>query len=78
MQKSAATRTLVRTRPTASKKIYSINIMYFDFGSGEDYAYHGVTEFTGMTKKDAVLLPKSENEEKYIGKNIKSVTMPAR
>ena len=58
------------------KKIYSINIMYFDFGSGEDYAYHGVTEFTGMTKKDAVLLPKSENEEKYIGKNIKPVTMP--
>ena len=58
------------------KKIYSINIMYFDFGSGEDYAYHGVTEFTGMTKKDAVLLPKSENEEKYIGKKIKPVTMP--
>ena len=31
------------------------NSIYFDFGSGDDYAYHGVTTFKGMTKKDAVL-----------------------
>ena len=37
------------------RKIYSVNILYFDFGSGDDYAYHGVTTFKGMTKKDAVL-----------------------
>ena len=40
------------------KKIYSINILYFDFGSGDDYAYHGLMTFHGMTKKDSVnLLP---------------------
>ena len=58
------------------KKIYSINIMYFDFGSGEDYAYHGVTEFTGMTKKGVVLQPRTTNEETYIDKSVKRVTMP--
>ena len=58
------------------RKIYSINILYFDFGKGEDYAYHGVTEFTGMTKKDAVLRLKSSNEEAYMGKSTKRVALP--
>ena len=58
------------------KKIYSINILYFDFGRGDDYAYHGMTTFTGMTKKDSVLSYKSANEECYIAKSTRRVTFP--
>jgi predicted transposase/invertase (TIGR01784 family) len=34
------------------KKIISVNIVYFDLGQGEDYIYHGTTNFTGLYKKD--------------------------
>ena len=57
-------------------KIYSINILYFDFGSGDDYAYHGVTTFTGMTKKDAVLRFNTENERTFINKTTARMTTP--
>ena len=30
------------------RKIYSINIVYFDLGKGDDYVYHGSVEFTGL------------------------------
>jgi len=30
------------------KKVYSINVLYFDLGDGEDYVYHGKTEFRGI------------------------------
>ena len=30
------------------RKVYSINIVYFDLGEGDDYVYHGVTVFTGL------------------------------
>ena len=30
------------------RKIYSINIVYFDLGKGDDYVYHGFTNFTGL------------------------------
>ena len=56
------------------KKIYSINILYFEFGCGDDYAYHGVTTFRGMTKKDSVLRYNNEKEERYISS--KRMTMP--
>jgi len=58
------------------RKIYSINILYFDFGSGDDYAYHGVTTFHGMTKKDSVLRYNTKNEEKYIAESTRRMTMP--
>ncbi len=29
-------------------KIISINILYFDFGQGDDYIYHGTTHFIGL------------------------------
>jgi predicted transposase/invertase (TIGR01784 family) len=58
------------------KKVYSINILYFDFGSGEDYAYHGETTFKGMTKKDAVLGYNTTKEEAFIDKSRRRVTMP--
>jgi len=58
------------------KKIYSINILYFDFGYGDDYAYHGVTTFHGMTKKDSVLRYNNEKEERYISESTKRITHP--
>ena len=30
------------------RKVYSVNIVYFDLGEGDDYVYHGTTVFTGM------------------------------
>lgn len=27
------------------RKVYSVNILYFDLGQGEDYIYHGKTNF---------------------------------
>lgn len=58
------------------KKIYSINILYFDFGCGDDYAYHGITTFRGMTKENSVLQLNTENERKYIKAEQKRITMP--
>ncbi|MDM8545984.1 Rpn family recombination-promoting nuclease/putative transposase [Candidatus Venteria ishoeyi] len=29
-------------------KVISVNILYFDFGKGDDYIYHGTTNFIGM------------------------------
>lgn len=44
------------------KKIFSINILYFDLGRGEDYLYHGKTTFTGCFKKDELKVKKKELE----------------
>lgn len=30
------------------KKVYSISILYGNFGQGDDYVYHGTTEFVGI------------------------------
>ena len=30
------------------RKVYSINIVYFDLGIGDDYVYHGVASFRGL------------------------------
>ena len=30
------------------KKVYSISILYCDFGQGDDYVYHGMTRFKGL------------------------------
>lgn len=58
------------------KKVYSINILYFNFGSGDDYAYHGLFTFHGMTNKEAVLQFNTENERKYINSETKRITSP--
>jgi predicted transposase/invertase (TIGR01784 family) len=34
------------------KKVYSVNILYFDLGHGTDYIYYGTTSFIGMHKHD--------------------------
>ena len=38
------------------KRVYSINIVYFDLGQGEDCVYEGNTEFRGITKGDVLQL----------------------
>jgi predicted transposase/invertase (TIGR01784 family) len=30
------------------RKVYSINIVYFDLGTGDDYVYHGISNFKGL------------------------------
>jgi predicted transposase/invertase (TIGR01784 family) len=37
------------------KKVYSINIVYFELGHGKDYVYHGKTEFRSLHNPDEVL-----------------------
>ena len=36
------------------KKVYSINIVYFNLGQGDDYVYHGKTEFRGLHTGDVL------------------------
>jgi len=38
------------------KKIYSVNILYFDLGHGTDYVYNGSTKFIGIHDKDQLTL----------------------
>jgi len=38
------------------KKVISVNIVYFDLGRGEDYIYHGKTEFKGLHANDRLEL----------------------
>jgi predicted transposase/invertase (TIGR01784 family) len=44
------------------KKVYSINIVYFDLGEGSDYIYRGKTHFTGLHKNDELRLTKTQRE----------------
>jgi predicted transposase/invertase (TIGR01784 family) len=44
------------------KKVYSINLIYFDLGRGTDYVYHGKTEFRGIHTKDILRLSKRQQE----------------
>ena len=47
------------------RKIISVSIVFFDLGRGEDYVYHGTTDFRGTHKHD--LLQLGENERKAYG-----------
>jgi predicted transposase/invertase (TIGR01784 family) len=49
------------------KKVYSINIVYFDLGQGDDYIYYGKTDFVGIHKKDKLKL--SDKQVEILGKN---------
>jgi hypothetical protein len=48
------------------RKVYSINIVYFDLGQGDDYVYHGKTHFMGLHNNDELLL--SGAQRKVFGK----------
>ncbi len=44
------------------RKVYSVNIVYFDLGQGEDYIYHGKSVFTGMHTGDTLKLSHRQRE----------------
>lgn len=45
------------------KKVYSVNIVYFDLGQGEDYVYWGATDFKGVHKQDSLKLSRKQISE---------------
>ena len=52
------------------RKVYSVNIVYFDLGTGDDYVYHGITNFTGLHTHNELLLDEKQRklyEKKHIG-----------
>jgi predicted transposase/invertase (TIGR01784 family) len=44
------------------KKVYSINIVYFELGQGTDYVYHGKNEFRGIHTNDILQVNQSQKE----------------
>ncbi|NDV66685.1 PD-(D/E)XK nuclease family transposase [Bacteroides sp. 224] len=44
------------------RKVYSINIVYFDLGQGDDYVYHGKTVFKGIHNNDTLQLSVRQRE----------------
>lgn len=51
------------------RKLYSINIVYFDLGQGKDYVYHGKTIFRGLHDPNDVLKLSVRQQELFIGKD---------
>jgi predicted transposase/invertase (TIGR01784 family) len=45
------------------KKVYSVNIVYFDLGQGNDYVYHGRTEFLGTHGGDTLKLSTRQQKQ---------------
>lgn len=43
------------------RKVYSINIIYFDLGKGADYLYHGTNTFKGVHTGDTLKINTKEN-----------------
>ena len=57
------TETLQKGNPYQDiKKIFSINLIYFDLGDGDDYVYHGKTEFRGIHQNDILKLSEIQKE----------------
>lgn len=57
------TETLQKGKPYQDiKKVYSINLIYFDLGHGTDYVYHGKTEFVGTHQNDILQLSLKQKE----------------
>jgi predicted transposase/invertase (TIGR01784 family) len=56
------------------KKIYSVNILYFNLGYGEDYIYYGSTNFKGIHKNDELRL--NENQRSVYNKSFVSEVYP--
>ncbi len=48
-------------------KVISVNILYFDLGSGEDYIYQGTTNFIGLHTHDQLQL--NDKQKQLFGKD---------
>jgi len=44
------------------RKVYSINIVYFDLGTGDDYVYHGISNFTGLHTRNELQLDEKQKK----------------
>jgi predicted transposase/invertase (TIGR01784 family) len=44
------------------RKVYSINIVYFELGTGDDYIYHGFTNFKGLHTHNELQLTASQRK----------------
>ena len=44
------------------RKVYSINILYFDLGKGSDYLYRGTTRFVGVHTGDELRITDHESD----------------
>jgi len=44
------------------KKVYSVNIVYFELGQGNDYVYHGTTDFSGIHEHDILELSDKQKQ----------------
>jgi predicted transposase/invertase (TIGR01784 family) len=44
------------------KKVYSVNIVYFDLSQGDDYVYHGTTTFVGIHSNHELELSDKQKE----------------
>jgi predicted transposase/invertase (TIGR01784 family) len=54
------------------RKVYHINIVYFELGQGKDYVYYGCTEFRGLHYNDVLQLTKDQKAF-FAGDNRKNV-----
>jgi predicted transposase/invertase (TIGR01784 family) len=48
------------------KKVFSINILYFNLGEGEDYLYHGQTVLKGVHTSDSLKLTDYERDDLHV------------
>ncbi len=57
---------------TKVKKVYSVNIVYFEIGQGDDYVYYGKTEFIGLHNNDK-LTPSDEQKNRFAINSISEI-----
>ena len=50
-------------------KVISVNVLFFNFGQGDDYLYHGTTNFVGVHKGD-VLVQKTKSRKWKTGPDL--------
>ena len=55
------------------KKVYSINIVYFELGQGKDYVYHGHTVFRGIHEPHDTLKLSVKQNERFLGNKEKDI-----
>ena len=58
------------------RKIYSVNIVYFNLGGGSDVVYHGKTEFRGIHNNELLSLsPFQKQKFKVEAVSLRSMTL---
>ena len=58
-------RMILGSKYSEVKKVYSINIVYFELGQGKDYVYHGKTEFRSLHNPEEVLQLSTSQKQQF-------------